>query len=210
MTMSIAREGWPFVIGPLAVAAVLALLGWAWPAAVAAILGVFCAFFFRDPERVVPTAPGLVVSPADGKVVQVLPAPADNALGPGAQQISVFLSIFDVHVNRSPVAGIVEAVEYTEGDFMPAFHHKTSLHNEQNAVTVRSGDTRVVFKQIAGLIARRIVFHKKPGDSVERGERVGLIRFGSRTDVLLPPSARITVRVGDRVSAGSSVLGELV
>ena len=208
--MSIARDGWPFISGSLGVAAVLALLGLSWPAAVAAILGLFCAYFFRDPERIVPTGEGLVVSPADGRVVQVQPAPAENALGPGAQQISIFLSIFDVHVNRSPVAGIVEAVEYTEGDFMPAFHHKTSLHNEQNAVTVRTGETRVVFKQIAGLIARRIVFHKKPGDSVERGERVGLIRFGSRTDVLLPPSARIRVRVGDRVSAGSSVLGELV
>jgi phosphatidylserine decarboxylase len=205
----IAREGWPFIIGPLGVAAALALLRLPWPAAVVAALGLFSAFFFRDPERAIPAGAGLVLSPADGKVVLVEAAPADNALSPGAQQISIFLSVFDVHVNRAPIAGIVEKVHYHKGEFLPAFDHKASLRNEQNTVTVKDGETRVVFKQIAGLIARRIVFRKQPGDRVERGERVGLIRFGSRVDVLLPASAKIAVRVGDRVSGGSSVLAEL-
>lgn len=207
--MSIAREGWPFIVGPLGAAALLALLRLPWPAAVVAALGLFSAFFFRDPERAIPPGAGLVVSPADGKVVVVEPAPADNALGPGAQQISVFLSIFDVHVNRAPIAGVVENVRYHKGEFLPAFDHKASLRNEQNTVTVRDGETRLVFKQIAGLIARRIVFRKQAGERVERGERVGLIRFGSRVDVFVPASARVAVRVGDRVSAGSSVLAEL-
>ena len=207
--MSIAREGWPFIIGPLGGAAALALLRLPWAAAVVAALGLFSAFFFRDPERAIPPGARLVISPGDGKVVVVEPAPADNALGPGAQQISIFLSVFDVHVNRAPIAGIVEKVEYHKGEFLPAFDHKASLRNEQNTVTVQDGETRVVFKQIAGLIARRIVFRKQPGDRVERGERVGMIRFGSRVDVLLPASAKIAVRVGDRVRGGSSVLAEL-
>ncbi len=207
--MSIAREGWPFILGPLGLAAALALLRLPWPAAVVAALGLFGAFFFRDPERAIPPGGRLVVSPADGKVVLVEMAPADNALGPGAQQISVFLSVFDVHVNRAPIAGVVAKVEYHKGEFLPAFDHKASLRNEQNTVTIQDGETRVVFKQIAGLIARRIVFRKQPGETLARGERVGLIRFGSRVDVFLPASARLRVRVGDRVSGGSSVLAEL-
>jgi phosphatidylserine decarboxylase len=207
--MSIAREGWPFIGSLAALALVLGLLRLPWPAGACVALALFCAFFFRDPERVPPADPALVVSPADGKVVVVAPAPGANPLGPGAQQISIFLSIFDVHVNRSPVAGTIEKVEYHPGEFLPAFDDKASLRNEQNSVVVAGARGRVAFKQIAGLIARRIVFKKKPGDVVERAERVGLIRFGSRVDVFLPPDARLLVKVGDRVSAGASPLAEL-
>jgi phosphatidylserine decarboxylase len=206
--MSIAREGWPFIGTLLALAA---LLAWRYPwlGAVFLVLGLFCAFFFRDPERTIPAGDGLVVSPADGKVVVVAKAPDGSAGGPGAQQVSIFLSVFDVHVNRSPVAGRIERVDYHKGEFMPAWDEKASLRNEQNTVTVETAGRRVVFKQIAGLIARRIVFRKQPGDVVQRGERVGLIRFGSRTDLLLPPEAKLRVRPGDRVQGGASVIADL-
>jgi phosphatidylserine decarboxylase len=206
--MSIAREGWPFVGTLLALAA---LVAWRfpWPAGVLAALGLFCAFFFRDPERALPPGDSLVLSPADGKVVRLAPAPEGSALGAGAQQLSIFLSIFDVHVNRAPIAGRVERVDYHPGEFLPAWDDKASLRNEQNTVTLERDGQRLVFKQIAGWIARRIVFRKKPGDSVARGERVGLIRFGSRVDVLLPATAKVRVKVGDRVQGGASVIAEL-
>jgi phosphatidylserine decarboxylase len=206
--MSIAREGWPF-IGTLAAAS--AVLAWRWPWLGAALLGLglFCAYFFRDPERTLPAGESLVLSPADGKVVKLGPAADGAAPGPGAQQLSIFLSIFDVHVNRAPIAGRIERVDYHPGEFLPAFDDKASLRNEQNSVTLEAHGQRVVFKQIAGLIARRIVFRKRPGDAVERGERVGLIRFGSRVDVVLPASAAVKVKVGDRVQGGASVIAEL-
>jgi phosphatidylserine decarboxylase len=206
--MSIAREGWPFIGAALALAA---LLAWRYPWAGGglALVGLFCAFFFRDPERSLPAGEALVLSPADGKVVSLGPAPAGAGLAAGAQQVSIFLSIFDVHVNRSPVAGRIERVDYHKGEFLPAWDEKASLRNEQNTVTVERDGRRVVFKQIAGLIARRIVFRKRPGDTVARGERVGLIRFGSRVDVLLPAEARLLVKVGDRVQGGASALAEL-
>jgi phosphatidylserine decarboxylase len=158
--MSIAREGWPIVLPVLAVG--LALLGFRfwWAGGVVLALGAFCLYFFRDPERAVPADPRMVVSPADGKVVVAGPAPEGNPLGPGAQQVSIFLSVFDVHVNRAPVAGRVADVQYHKGEFLPAFDEKASLRNEQNTVTIGEGSARVVFKQIAGLIARRIVFRK--------------------------------------------------
>lgn len=206
--MSIAREGWPFIGALLAFGALLAWR-YPWPAAGLLLLGLFCAFFFRDPERALPPGDALVVSPADGKVVVIGAAPEGAAPGPGALQVSIFLSIFDVHVNRSPVAGRVERVDYQPGEFLPAWDEKASLRNEQNTVTVDRDGQRVVFKQIAGLIARRIVFKKKAGDSVFRGERVGMIRFGSRVDLLLPAAARLRVRLGEHVAGGSSVIAEL-
>jgi phosphatidylserine decarboxylase len=171
-------------------------------------LGLFCAFFFRDPERATPDGPNLVVSPADGKVVGIQ-QPPDGPLGPGSTQISIFLSIFDVHVNRSPTSGRIERVDYNKGEFLPAFDDKASLRNEQNTVVVRDGDRRVAFKQIAGLIARRIVFRKHVDDPVARGERVGLIKFGSRVDVFFPAGGLLRVKRGDRVQGGTSVLAEL-
>jgi phosphatidylserine decarboxylase len=200
--MPIAREGWPFILLPSVAGLGLALAGFPWLGALLLGVGVFSAFFFRDPDRPVPSEAGLLVSPADGKVVQVTDAPA----GHEGTQVSIFLSILDVHVNRAPMAGRIAKVEYNPGEFLPAFDDKASARNEQNTVTVEDGDTRVVFKQIAGLIARRIVFRKGVGDAVGRGERVGLIRFGSRVDVFVPPGFEIRVRRGERVSSGSSVL----
>lgn len=205
--MSIAREGWPYILGLVGLGGLLLAFRLNAAGAVVVALGLFTAFFFRDPERVVPSEPGLVVSPADGKIVKVEAAPAGHPLGPGTMQVSIFLSIFNVHINRSPIAGRIEKVEYTKGEFLPAFDDKASLRNEQNAITVVDGEERLMFKQIAGLIARRIVFRKKPQDVVARGERVGLIKFGSRTDIFLSPEVEIAVKVGDRVSGGSSVIG---
>ena len=206
--MPIAREGWPYVAALLVLAALASLrvpvLG-----GMLLVLGVFTLFFFRDPERAVPQAEHLVVSPADGRIVVVGPAPDGHPLGPGTTQISIFLSIFDVHVNRAPIAGRVAAVQYHKGEFLPAFDDKASLRNEQNCVTLEEAGSRVMFKQIAGLIARRIVFRKQVGDNVMRGERVGLIKFGSRVDLFLPAGAEIRARLGDRVQGGSSVLGAL-
>ena len=208
--MPIAREGWPLILVPLGLAVVLFLLRWPWTGGVLLLLGLFTAFFFRDPDRAVPGDPRLVLSPADGKVIVAGPAPAGNPLGEGATQVSVFLSIFDVHVNRAPIGGLISRVEYHEGQFLPAFQDKASLANEQNSVTIDGGDAsrNVAFKQIAGLIARRIVFKKKVGDTVAAGERVGMIKFGSRVDVFLPRGATLRVKVGDRVVAGVSALGE--
>jgi phosphatidylserine decarboxylase len=206
--MTIAREGWPYIGVLTGLGAVLLLLRLPWPGGILVALGLFTAFFFRDPERLVPQDAGLVVSPADGKIVQVIPAPEGHPLGAGATQISIFLSIFDVHINRAPIAGTVEKVEYHAGEFLPAFDDKASLRNEQNAVTVKDGEARVMFKQIAGLIARRIVFRKKVDEPVTRGERVGLIKFGSRVDVFLPKGWDVRVKVGDRVEGGASVLAK--
>ena len=171
-----------------------------WPFAVPFyILAAFCLYFFRDPERQIPEGP-VAVSPADGKVVAVLP---DSG---GASRVSIFLNIFDVHVNRTPIAGKVMCIKYKKGQFLVASKEAASHSNEQNVITVEGGGTRVVFTQIAGLIARRIVCYKKAGDLVDAGERVGLIKFGSRVDVFLGPEWEVAVRVGERVSAGSSVI----
>jgi phosphatidylserine decarboxylase len=163
------------------------------------ILAAFCLYFFRDPERAIPPGP-VAVSPADGKVVAILP---DSA---GANRVSIFLNIFDVHVNRSPIAGKVMCVKYKKGQFLVASKEAASHSNEQNVITVEGGGSRVVFTQIAGLIARRIVCYKKAGDVIDAGERVGLIKFGSRVDIFLGPEWELTVRVGERVAGGSSVI----
>lgn len=206
--MPIAREGWPFILGLVAAGGLLLAVGWTWPAGALLALGLLTALFFRDPERAIPQGPGLVVSPADGKVIQVVRAPEGHPLGPGATQVSIFLSLFDVHVTRAPIAGRIAEVAYRRGEFLPAFDHKASIRNEQNRVTVEDGPTRVLFNQIAGIIARRIVFRKRVDDRVARGERVGLIRFGSRVDVFLPPGMRVRVAEGDWVRGGASVIAE--
>lgn len=163
------------------------------------VLAFVCLYFFRDPERLIP-AGAVAVSPADGKVVAIRPLEA------GHTRVSIFLNLFDVHVNRAPISGVIAEVRYQPGRFLVASREEASEQNEQNTVTIRGADTTVVFKQIAGLIARRIVFTKKPGDRVAAGERVGLIKFGSRVDVILGPEWILTVREGERVLAGSSVL----
>jgi phosphatidylserine decarboxylase len=207
--MSIAREGWPYIASLLGLAALLAVARLAWPAGLCAGLAAFTLFFFRDPERAVPQDPRLVLSPADGRVVKLAQAPEANPLGPGAWQVSIFLSVFDVHVNRAPIGGRVARVDYTRGEFLPAFDDKASLRNEQNSVLLERDGARVAFKQIAGLIARRIVFRKRVGELVEGGERVGMIKFGSRVDLFVAEAVRLRVKVGDRVTGGLSVIGEL-
>lgn len=163
------------------------------------ILALFCLYFFRNPEREIPQGP-VAVSPADGKVVAI------QSHGPGMTRVSIFLNIFDVHVNRAPIAGRIADVRYRPGRFMVASRAEASEANEQNEITIEGDGTTVTFNQIAGLIARRVVLWKKTGDRVETGERVGIIRFGSRADVLLGPEWEIEVKPGQRVQAGSSVL----
>ncbi len=190
----------------LAFVAVAALLGWLATPALAIIpllLAAFFLWFFRDPERRIPAIQGAIVSPADGKVTDIAEVEEN---GERRTRISIFLNVFNVHVNRSPIAGVIEGVRYQKGKFVNAMGAASADLNEQNVVTVRGDAGTVVFKQIAGLLARRIVFTKKPGDVLERGERVGLIKFGSRTDVIFPADAEMKVRVGDNVKGGSSVL----
>jgi len=193
------RDGIYYATGFTLAAAIIAYFTNPWAALPVFLVGAFCAWFFRDPERLIPAGP-VAVSPADGKVVAVVPE------GSGATRISIFLNIFDVHVNRAPISGIITAVEYQKGLFLNAGLEAASARNEQNKVTIHGEETRVVFKQIAGLIARRIVFQKKPGDYVSAGERVGMIKFGSRVDVVFGPEWHLEVKQGMRVMAGSSVL----
>src|SRR5438132_525080 len=167
------------------------------------LLAAFCLWFFRDPERAVPDTPGAIVSPADGKVTDVSRIAVNGA---ERLRISIFLNVFNVHVNRSPIGGVIRDVRYQEGKFLNAMGANTAEENEQNIVTVEGEGQTVIFKQIAGLIARRIVFNFKVGDHVACGERVGLIKFGSRADVLIDRDAEIQVKVGARVKGGSSVL----
>jgi len=200
------RDGYYYGFALLVAAGLIAWFTsplWAFPAA---LLAAFFFWFFRDPDRVIPNEPGAVVSPGDGKVTAVIPV-TDN--GVSRLRMSIFLNVFDVHVNRSPIAGIIRDVRYQNGKFVNAMNAASAEQNEQNVVTVEGEDQTVVFKQIAGLLARRIVFNKKVGDRVERGERVGLIKFGSRVDVLFDAAATVAVKVGDRVKGGSSVLAHL-
>jgi phosphatidylserine decarboxylase len=186
-----------------------ALIGWfagALWALPTLLLAAFFLWFFRDPDRVIPGEAGALVSPADGKVTDVTPVMSN---GTTRLRISIFLNVFDVHVNRSPISGVIREVQYHRGKFVNAMSAASADQNEQNIVTVEADGQTVIFKQIAGLLARRIVFNKKVGDRVERGERVGLIKFGSRVDVLLDASAALEVKVGDRVKGGSSVLAYL-
>jgi phosphatidylserine decarboxylase len=163
------------------------------------VLALFCLYFFRDPHREIPAGP-VAVSPADGKIVAV------KQVSPKQVRVSIFLNVFDVHVNRSPIAGTITEVQYRPGEFLVASREEASAKNEMNTVTVEGDGTTVVFKQIAGLVARRIVFRKNAGDTVETGERVGMIKFGSRVDVLLGPEWDVAVSEGQRVRAGSSIL----
>ncbi len=201
------RDGYIYGLSLLTVAAVLAWAthGWLWPM-IPVLLAAFFLWFFRDPERQVPSGEGLIVSPGDGLVTETVTI--STPAGP-RQRISIFLSVFDVHVNRSPISGALTAVRYQKGQYLNAMNPASADRNEQNVVTVRGEDFEITFKQIAGLLARRIVFTKRQGDTVERGERVGLIKFGSRVDVLLPAEAQLRVKKGQRVRGGASVLAEM-
>jgi phosphatidylserine decarboxylase len=200
------KDGYYYGLAMIVAAALLGWLAgplWAIPAC---LLALFFLWFFRDPERVIPDIPGALVSPGDGKVTDVSSIVMN---GVPITRISIFLSVFDVHVNRSPLAGVVREARYQKGKFLNAMNPASAEHNEQNAIRVEGDGHTVVFKQIAGLLARRIVFNKKVGDPVSRGERVGLIKFGSRVDVLLDATATLQIKVGDRVKGGSSVLAYL-
>lgn len=170
------------------------------------LLAGFFLWFFRDPERIIPDSEGAIVSAADGKVTDIS---AITVEGKQRTRVSIFLNVFDVHVNRSPIAGTIRDVRYHRGKFLNAMNEGCAELNEQNVVTVEGNGQTIILKQIAGLLARRIVFNKKVGDPVSRGERVGLIKFGSRTDILFDPSAKLNVKKGDRVKGGSSVLAYL-
>ena len=193
----------------LALVAAAFLVGWftrpAW-ALIPAALAVFFLWFFRDPERLIPDAAGAVVSPADGKVTEVAWSTENGAK---QARISIFLSVFDVHVNRSPIEGFIREVRYQQGKFLNAMNPASARQNEQNIVRVEGDGQVVIFKQIAGLLARRIVFHPKVGDRIERGQRVGLIKFGSRVDVLIHACSSLQVKAGDHVRGGTSVLAYL-
>src|ERR1700680_1822749 len=200
------RDAYYYAFPLLAAAALIGWLTsplWALPAL---FLAAFFLWFFRDPDRVIPDDAGALVSPGDGKVTDISPVISNGA---SRLRISIFLNVFDVHVNRSPIGGIIRGVHYQRGKFINAMNAVSAEQNEQNMVTVEGEGQTVVFKQIAGLLARRIVFNKKVGDRVERGERVGMIKCGSRVDVLLDASVALEVKIGDHVKGGSSVLAYL-
>ncbi len=199
------KDGYKFALPPLLLGLLALVPGWKWIAGILFFLGAFVLYFFRDPERKIPSEPGTIVSPADGHVMEVLDEPLEGQPG---QRISIFLSVFDVHVNRAPVAGEIRRIEYRPGRFFAAMRARASAENEQNMVRISSPEGDVVFKQIAGWIARRILCWKAVGDQVARGERVGMIRFGSRVDVWVPPAVEILVRRGQKVAGGSSVLAK--
>lgn len=201
------RDGFFYALGLIAVAVVLYMVtGSRILMAVPLILAAFFLWFFRDPSRTIPSGPGKIVSPADGIVTE---AEWIETTSGSRLRLSIFLSVFDVHVNRSPVSGTVKTVEFRHGKFMNAIKPESVLANEQTLIVIDAGGYEVSMKQIAGLLARRIVCNLKPGDHVERGQRVGLIKFGSRVDVLLPAEANLKVKTGSRVRGGATVLAEL-
>ena len=197
------RDGYKFALPPLLLSVVALFLGWRTPAILLLALGLFVVYFFRDPERVPPTDSRVVVSPADGRIMEVVKESWDGRAG---QRISIFLAVWNVHVNRSPMAGRVTRVEYRPGRFYAAMRSRASLENEQNVIHLETARGEIAFKQIAGWIARRVVCWKSPGDSLSLGERIGMIRFGSRMDVWLPEEAEIVVRPGQHVAGGVSIL----
>ncbi|HXG51714.1 MAG TPA: phosphatidylserine decarboxylase family protein [candidate division Zixibacteria bacterium] len=209
--MKIVREGYRFVVAAAAAALVAAWAGWPFAAGTAAVAALFFAWFFRDPERVTPPGDDLIVAPADGRVVSVVEVREMPFLEEAGRRVSIFMSPLDVHVNRMPVAGTVEEVRYRPGKFLAAYRDSAVEENEQNAMTVVSRSGRKVgVVQVAGLVARRIVCRVRPGDTLERGERFGLIMFGSRTDLYLPRGSAVEVAEGARVKGGETIIGRFV
>jgi phosphatidylserine decarboxylase len=196
------RDAYRFLIPALLLVILFVALKFTYAAVFFFILSLFITYFFRNPFRQIPEGKNLIVSPADGKIVKI------SQTEIGERSISIFLNIFNVHVNRSPIAGELEQLQYRRGKFKVAFDEEASNVNEQNIIKISGEDIQVTFKQIAGLIARRVVCWKEPGSKLERGELLGMIRFGSRVDVILPEKVRILVSVGDKVWGGSSVLGD--
>jgi phosphatidylserine decarboxylase len=197
------RDGYKFALPPLLLGVTALFLGWRTASVFLLALGLFVVYFFRDPERVPPAEPGVVVSPADGRIMEVVKESWDGRTG---QRISIFLAVWNVHVNRSPMAGRITRVQYRPGKFYAAMRSRASLENEQNVIYLETGRGEIAFKQIAGWIARRVICWKSPGDSLSLGERIGMIRFGSRMDVWLPDEAQIVARPGEHVAGGVSIL----
>lgn len=207
MRIPIATEGWPFIFPPAAAACILGSMGW-WPAAAALGMVTLCFLaFFRDPDRIAPVVPGAVLAPADGRVMRVVEV--DDPWVGRAVRVSIFLSPLDVHVNRSPVAALVEGVEHAAGRFLAAYRDEASELNERCTLALQAEAARIGVKQIAGVLARRIVCRARQGDKLQAGERFGLIRFGSRTDLVVPQGTGLRVRVGDRVKGGETIIGVL-
>jgi len=204
----IAAPGYRFILAGVVLVLLGVMGGWPWLAALGVVSGGFCAYFFRDPERVIPTEPGVIVSPADGVVIRVDEVAENEFLQSPARYVAIFMNIFDVHVNRSPVAGAVTEMRHRAGEYKAASRPDAASRNEQQALVLESSPgRRVLVVQIAGLLARRIIPFVKPGDNLARGERLGLICFGSRVDLYLPGDSQIEVKTGDRVKAGSSTIG---
>jgi len=201
----IAKEGFPFIVIPVVIGILFLVLsrnayigscGWLF-----VLIGLFCAYFFRDPARIMPAGDNLIVSACDGVVMEAGEVS-------GEQVIRVFLSVFNVHIQRSPVAGTVESVEYRQGKFLPAMKPEAHIVNEQNVFTIQTPKGKIIVKQIAGILARRVVAWSKPGDTLEAGGKIGLIKFGSQVDIHMPITAKIKVKPGDKVTAGETVVGE--
>jgi len=208
--LPVAMPGIKYIVGAALVTAVFFYLAWMTAASVAAVATLYIIWFFRDPDRAVPDGDQLLVSPADGRVIQVKSGVHGEYLTGACQKVSIFMNVFNVHVNRMPLDGVVEKEVYTPGRFVNASFDKASEHNERNALTIRtSNGMRFVVVQIAGLIARRIVNRAHAGTRVYRGERYGMIQFGSRLDLYLPSTCRIRVREGDKTRAGVTVIGEM-
>ncbi len=215
--MSFAREGWPFIgigIAAVVIAFLAAIYQRSWPlwllAILVTVIALWCAYFFRDPERVGPRGPNIVIAPADGKVLMITDVDEPRFIKGRATRISIFMNVFNVHVNRYPVDGRVDFVWYNKGKFLNASAEKSSLENEQMSVgiTTPSG-VPILTRQIAGLIARRIVTYSKVGDDAHQGERFGIIRFGSRVDVFIPTTSSVKAKLGDITTAGTTVIAEL-
>lgn len=206
----IAPEGWPFVLVPAFAGALVWRAGWPWIGGFLIVVGLFALLFFRNPSRTCAADPMVACSPADGKVIKIGDAPQDLVERGLPRQVSIFMSVFNVHVNRAAIAGSLVDYSYNPGRKISAFKEKASLENEQNLSIWEGPAGRIGLKQIAGLVARRIVFDHKTGDTVARGGRIGLIRYGSRVDVFLPEDATVLVSLGDSVRAGESPIARLV
>mgnify|MGYP001499734556 CR=1 FL=1 len=208
MKIPLAKDGFIFILPLLIITVLMFLISFYWATAIFGLGFLFVTWFFRDPERRIPNEPNVIVSPADGKITEIVTEnePINGRL---CKRVTIFLSVFNVHVNRVPIEGTIEDIRYNSGKFLAAFNPKASMDNEQNLILINNGRTHIFVKQIAGLIARRIVCWPKKGDHYESGQRYGLIRFGSRVDILLPENTKLSITCGDKVSGGKSIIGYL-
>ena len=208
MKIPLAKDGFIFILPLLIITVLMFLISFYWATAIFGLGFLFVTWFFRDPERRIPNEPNVIVSPADGKITEIV-TENEPINGKLCKRVTIFLSVFNVHINRVPIGGTIEDIRYNPGKFLAAFNPKASMDNEQNIILINNGRTHIFVKQIAGLIARRIVCWPKKGDYYESGQRYGLIRFGSRVDILLPENTKLSVACGDKVSGGKSIIGYL-